>query len=287
MRLRMGVGMTILAGGVLFLDHHVERWLQMPFYPCLFLATGLLVVLATLELHHLLSELPRPPLGLCLLGTLCTSLACLPALFGWRGDPPQPWRDVAWVLAGILLTGFLVEMAHFRQPGGVVVRLSLLLWITAYLGVLTSFFLQLRFWPAETAPLTGVAAMILVIFVPKGGDIGAYFTGRALGRHRMTPTLSPKKTWEGLVGGLLLSSLVAVLVQQLIHPVFRSSLEAALFGLIVGGAGVLGDLAESLIKRDCQKKDASQVVPGFGGILDVVDSVLFAAPVAYWWLLGG
>jgi phosphatidate cytidylyltransferase len=103
----------------------------------------------------------------------------------------------------------------------------------------------------------------------------------------MTPVLSPKKTWEGLAGGLVLSALIAVAVNRLVAPVLRGDGEAALFGLAVGVAGVLGDLAESLIKRDCLKKDASAVVPGFGGVLDVVDSVLFAAPVAYWWLHRG
>jgi phosphatidate cytidylyltransferase len=69
-------------------------------------------------------------------------------------------------------------------------------------------------------------------------------------------------------------------------PVLRSDLAAAALGLTVGAAGVLGDLAESLVKRDCRQKDASQVVPGFGGVLDVIDSIVFAAPVAYWWLRG-
>lgn len=130
-------------------------------------------------------------------------------------------------------------------------------------------------------------ALALAIFVPKSCDIGAYFTGRLLGRHRMTPVLSPKKTWEGAAGGLAVAMMVAVALDRL-GP--ASLLQGCVFlevgfGLTVGLAGMLGDLAESLLKRDCQKKDASQVVPGFGGILDVVDALLFAAPVAYLWLV--
>ena len=117
--------------------------------------------------------------------------------------------------------------------------------------------------------------------------MGAYFAGRFLGRHKATPVLSPKKTWEGFAGGLAASVATALVVWRL-GPVFPGGelawLSAVAFGLVVGLTGIVGDLAESLVKRDCQKKDASTVVPGFGGVLDVVDSIVFAAPVVYWWL---
>jgi phosphatidate cytidylyltransferase len=280
----MGLLMALLATGVLLVDHQLVSWFHVPVYPCLMGTVVLLVVLCTLELHALLDGHPRPPLWLCLAGTLSVTLASVPALVGWRGADASPWRDVAWVVTAVLLFGFLWEMATYRQPGGVVVRLGLLMWLVGYLGLLPAFFVQLRWWPAESPSLAGVAALALVIFVPKGGDIGAYFTGRALGRHPMTPLLSPKKTWEGLAGGLILSIVVAIVINRTVAPVLHGDGAAAAFGLVVGVVGVLGDLAESLIKRDCQKKDASKVVPGFGGVLDVVDSVLFAAPVAYWWL---
>jgi phosphatidate cytidylyltransferase len=177
-------------------------------------------------------------------------------------------------------------MATFRDPGGSVVRIALVVFVTAYLGLLPSFLVQLR-WPTlepEEATRRGTVALALTIFVPKCCDIGAYFTGRLFGRHRMTPVLSPKKTWEGLAGGLVLSVVAAYTLNRFGGGL--SDRSALGFGLIVGAAGVLGDLAESLIKRDCQMKDASQGVPGFGGVLDVVDSVLFAAPVAYIWFAG-
>lgn len=285
-RVWFGSIMALLATGVLVVDYFVAVWLEWPLYPCLFLAVALLVVLSTLELHALLSAHPRPPLWLCISACLVLAFAGLPANLGWRGEHASPWRDVAWVFAAVALAGFCWEMLSFREPGGVVVRLALLTWIAAYLGLFPSFFVQLRFWPSPSPPLAGVAAMALVIFVTKGCDIGAYVAGRALGRTRMTPLLSPKKTWEGLAGGLALSVVVALCVHHFLTPMFASNAEAAAFGLILGLTGVLGDLAESLIKRDCLRKDASQTVPGFGGILDVVDSVLFAAPVAYWWLRG-
>jgi phosphatidate cytidylyltransferase len=174
----------------------------------------------------------------------------------------------------------MVEMATFRDPGSSVLRIALVVFIAAYLGWLPCFLVQLRWSDSD---LRSNIALALAIFVPKFCDIGAYFTGRLLGRHPMTPVLSPKKTWEGLAGGLGVSTMAAFAINRLGGSIV-SDFAAVGFGLTVGSAGVLGDLAESLIKRDCQKKDASQVVPGFGGVLDVIDSVLFAAPVAYFWL---
>jgi phosphatidate cytidylyltransferase len=100
----------------------------------------------------------------------------------------------------------------------------------------------------------------------------------------MTPVLSPKKTWEGAAGGLAAAVLMTVALDRL-GPVRVLGFWWAEvgFGLTVGAAGMLGDLAESLVKRDRQQKDASRAVPGFGGVLDVVDAVLLAAPVAYAW----
>jgi phosphatidate cytidylyltransferase len=157
--------------------------------------------------------------------------------------------------------------------------------MTAYLGLLPSFLMQLRWLDVGAAvPRDARGALALGIFIPKCCDIGAYFTGRFLGRHPMSPILSPKKTWEGLMGGLILSAAAAVAINRPLSVVHGGDLAAAAFGAIVGGAGALGDLAESMIKRDCRRKDASQMMPGFGGVLDVIDSILFAAPVAYCWL---
>ena len=151
-----------------------------------------------------------------------------------------------------------------------------------YLGVLPSCFVQIRFLPGPA-----VLLLALTICIPKCNDIAAFFTGTFVGHHKMTPLLSPKKTWEGFAGGMagsMLASIALSFASPATAPIFAGGIaEAAAFGLVVGIAGVLGDLAESLLKRDCQIKDASRSIPGFGGLLDVVDSVLFAAPVAYLW----
>jgi phosphatidate cytidylyltransferase len=288
-RLWMGAVLIALVTGVLLFD-------PAPWYPFLLLLMVFLAAVGSIEMHHLIGAahglsawLSSGAVLLVLLGNWPAHL--WPGLFG-----RDPWAVVASAFAAVVLFAFLAEMAVFRPPapvpettGGVVVRMALLAWTTAYLGLLPSFLAQLRWSPESATESTcnPVAALALAIFVPKCCDIGAYFTGRLLGRHQMSPVLSPKKTWEGLAGGLVLSAGVAVAINRLLSvPALRGDLSAAGFGLVVGAVGALGDLAESLVKRDCRRKDASQVVPGFGGVLDVVDSIVFAAPVAYCWLRG-
>jgi phosphatidate cytidylyltransferase len=97
--------------------------------------------------------------------------------------------------------------------------------------------------------------------------------------------LSPKKTWEGAAGGVAVSVLAAYGFDRSLGPVLAGNALAPLaFGSTIGVTSIIGDLAESWLKRSCEKKDASAMMPGFGGVLDVVDSIIFSAPVAYWWL---
>ncbi len=139
-------------------------------------------------------------------------------------------------------------------------------------------------------------AMLSMIIVVKATDIGAYSVGRIWGRHKLAPQLSPGKTWEGVVGGLLFAIAAALLV---LGPLAGSMGLASnrgstlwlgcavIYALLVSVAGILGDLAESLLKREARFKDSSTWLPGFGGVLDLLDSLLVAAPVAYFcWVSG-
>lgn len=280
-RLWMGAVLVLLAATLLVLDQPSR-----PYFPFLLILAGSLATLACLELTRLLAGGSPPRLMLCLPGVLIVVLANWPAHV-LPAAGADPWTWVVLAFTAVVLAAFLVEMMCFREPGGAVLRIALGVWVVAYLGLLPSFLFQLC-WLEGKAGASGVArslaALLLGIFIPKVCDIGAYFTGRLLGRHPMTPLLSPKKTWEGLLGGLALAALATVVLNWWMPVLPGDDLGAVGFGLTVGLAGVLGDLAESLIKRDCRQKDASQVVPGFGGVLDVIDSVLFAAPVAWCWL---
>jgi phosphatidate cytidylyltransferase len=283
----MGTVLIALTLGVLLLDQGLAPW-----YPFLLLLVLLLTLIATFELLQLLGPQRRPAAWLCYTAVGLLILAnwlpgLLPELLPGIRWKPEPWTLIAGVFAAVVLAAFLSEMAVYRAPGEAVTRISLTVWLAAYLGLLPSFLVQLR-WLSPIDESDGSqrasTALALAIFVPKCCDIGAYFAGRLFGRRPLAPVLSPKKTWEGAVGGLALSAAAAGGINQLGPAVRHGWLEAAALGLVLGLAGLFGDLAESLIKRDCLQKDASQVVPGFGGVLDVVDAILFAAPVSYWWL---
>jgi len=199
------------------------------------------------------------------------------------------WPMAAFI--GAVLIGFVGEMRRYKEPGRTLARLSLAIFALAYVSVLLSCAMQLRVIRGNLAGLTAVASLIAVV---KMGDTGAYTVGRLIGRHKMTPRLSPGKTWEGVAGAVLLSAVAGWLVLRLLpgaiggptialgsvrEPLGRWQWIA--YGIIVGIAGLLGDLAESLIKRDAGRKDSSPWMPGLGGLLDLLDSILFAAPVAW------
>jgi phosphatidate cytidylyltransferase len=274
-RLWMGALLIAVAVGMLLFDERLAPW-----YPFLFVFQLALGLAACHELILLFGPErgPQPALPYLSVAFMAGANWAVHLL----GDREHAWTGLVGCFAAVLLAIFVWEMAKFREPGRSTERMTLTWFIVGYLGLLPSFFAQLR-WLYPDGDARGTAALALAIFVPKGCDIGAYFTGRLLGRHKMTPVLSPKKTWEGAVGGLATAAIIAVGLDRFgPAPVLGGCLACGIvFGVLVGGAGMLGDLAESLLKRDCQKKDASTIVPGFGGVLDVVDAVLFAAPVVY------
>lgn len=126
----------------------------------------------------------------------------------------------------------------------------------------------------------GLLWLFILMIVPWSSDTGGYFAGRAFGKNKMSPVISPKKTWEGLVGGLALAT-VAMLVYR--HYVFETLTVAdCLFlSLGLGAVGVVGDLAESLVKRTFEVKDSGWIMPGHGGLLDRIDALMFVAPLLY------
>lgn len=276
-RLITGFAMTFAIAGVLFGDEYLVKRSQF-----LFVCVLSLAFIASYEFNKMQS------FGKSRLAVLWPALFCLIVsewvlVWDWRPSTEIATtsiigpRVVLIVLVFFAISAFL-EILDYEHGGQAWPRFCNTMIAIVYLGVLPLFLIKLR-----SIPDVGMLAFSATIFVPKLGDVGAYFTGSLIGKHKMTPTLSPKKTWEGFAGGLAVSVLTAIVINSLgREPLFKNGVvEAIAFGIVVGIAGVLGDLFESMLKRDAQAKDAAQSLPGFGGVLDVVDSVLFAAPVAY------
>jgi phosphatidate cytidylyltransferase len=134
--------------------------------------------------------------------------------------------------------------------------------------------------------VTGQFYVLYLVAVTKFSDMGAYLVGMLIGKHQVVPHISPKKTWEGFFGALAFSTLascglVALLPEQL---GILTYVHAVILGLLLGFAAVIGDLAESIVKRSTGVKDSSQILPGIGGVLDLIDSLLFTAPLLFFYM---
>ncbi len=196
--------------------------------------------------------------------------------------------DAAAILgtAGILAV-LLAMLAYIRHQEikGAATAVAATGFAFLYLGLALSFLMAVR---REHS----VWAMVAVVFIVKACDSGAYFTGTAIGRHKLIPWISPGKTWEGLIGGLITSALAGLGFVALnrsfdsaFAPAALTLADGAILGLILGLVGQAGDLSASVLKRDAGVKDAGKILPGFGGAIDMLDSLLIAGPVAYWYLL--
>jgi len=190
----------------------------------------------------------------------------------------------ALVFSLSVLVLFLKGALVYREPGRSMPTLGAELLIVSYVGVLLCVTAQLR-WVAGAQ--AGYLALGSLVIAAKSGDIGAYTLGRMFGKRKMVPRLSPGKTWMGAIGAVLGAGVGSVTWLRIAPPFFGFGWQpcdwfwSAAFGMTIGVVGLLGDLCESLIKRDVGKKDSADLLPGFGGLLDLLDSVLYAGPIAY------
>ena len=267
--------MVAAVGGVLVLDHYRLMPLLGSKGMVLACVAGVLAVLGFREVGKL-ARAAGTGLLTCsgLFGTLVIGLT--PA---WRQFFPYLLLDDIWfVLAAILILVFLEQMVRFRVDGAIV-RIGATMLAVLYLGAGIAILLTIRME-------RGLPALVLFLAAVKSTDIGAYFVGTAIGRHKLIAWLSPGKSWEGLIGGLAAGAGASLLVVWLsgVHPRLAIDLSlgrAAIFGIAVGLAGQFGDLCESLLKRSARAKDSGALIPEFGGVLDILDSLLLAAPVGY------
>lgn len=182
-----------------------------------------------------------------------------------------------WELLFIVLTLLFLIIMQFRrrENSGVIVGISTTIFGILYISWFFSFLIKIRYLPQ------GIGLLTSVILMTKLGDIGAYLVGSRFGKTPFMPRISPKKSVEGAIGGLFFSALGALLSKPFLP---FCNLHLILMGVALGILGQLGDLSESLMKRDCQVKDSGNIIKGIGGVLDLVDSLLFTAPAFYFYL---
>lgn len=292
MRNRLLLGPVLIAAlvGVLWLDEHLAlraapEWLARltghatwpagsAILPVVILlaAAGAAELAVILRAKHILASTPWTiavtMLGLASWGVVDTALSATSA--------------VALIATAVVvvLAGSMAFYSRSKSSDGVIAAGGGSLLAYAYLGVMPGFLLGLRIEHSAWV-------LLWVLVTIKASDIGAYFTGKAIGRHKLIPWLSPGKTWEGLAGGVVWSMVVGtaglwVLKESgvLVPSVWSGLLAGAVFALV----GQAGDLLESMLKRDAGIKDSGSILPGFGGVLDVIDSPILVVPFAFWWL---
>jgi phosphatidate cytidylyltransferase len=252
---------------------------------------GLLTVIATIEYFHMLRAAEVrcfPRFGLCLTVAYCAALYGFPA----GGNPPPPWLEaLAFFIA--LAGAFTLQLREKVQGVQSLLAVAATVLGFGYIAFLFNFSAHLLFVvpggfdvPGRvSAP--GAFLLLWLLAVTKFTDMGAYITGSLIGRHKMIPHVSPAKTWEGFGGALFFAQLAGCGLFAL----FRAELaffggwkHVVILGFLLAILAVIGDLAESIVKRALNAKDSGRMLPGIGGSLDLIDSVCFTAPALYFYL---
>ena len=295
LRNRLTYGPIMLAGlfALLWLDDAAARWTRSWMESTYHVrggigGIGLLVLLAIIlplavqEITVLFTAENVRPYRLVAAGG-CSLLILHAFLTQFPPFQPIAASSFAFVLAFIML-GAALRRAWSRTTQEAILKIAGTVLATLYLGGLAWFLIALRVKrsPAEGGFHGTTWTILSILLMVKFTDVGAYFGGRALGKHKLIFWLSPGKTWEGLFFGLLTAGIVGAIASGNGRWLpYVPWWKGFIFGVVIGGIGQLGDLLESMMKRDAQVKDSGSLIPGFGGVLDVIDSPLVAAPFAY------
>jgi phosphatidate cytidylyltransferase len=264
------VGIPLLLAFVYF-DFRVDAsWFSR--VPLLILLVGAAAALGAVEFYRLATHAGARPLTV--FGVIWAVLFVVAALF-----------DVDWATGSLLASAAvmpLVWLAIFRRD----TRFQSWVWTLTgilYLGWMLGHYVALRQLDH------GRELVILAVFTTFACDTSAFFVGRAWGRHHMAPTISPHKTWEGAIGGFVGAVAAALALRSLLSlgdwSLPLTYAEAIAVGCLIGFAAQLGDLLESLLKRRAGVKDSGNLIPGHGGVLDRIDSLVFTGVIVYYFVL--
>ncbi|MCP4886303.1 MAG: phosphatidate cytidylyltransferase [Planctomycetaceae bacterium] len=301
-RLRTSAVLITIILGLLYLDGHHSTagaeglWL-LPLLLFFALGTARDMAMLLRGSQRLIS--PRVTLFATAIVTLSACLPLLWPLFGEVYPQDCPVGRLGWTVIGAVAAMFVVLISEMTVygigPAGTIERTSHAVFVSLYAGLPMALLVSLR---AMGSGNWGLAALITMILVTKSTDAGAYFTGKAIGKSKLIPRLSPGKTKEGAIGGIVTATTVAYVCLTWLFPAVAgdgtppSQVPAVVFlanpiwGALVLGpllalSGMIGDLAESLVKRDCEAKDSGNWLPGLGGVWDVTDSLIAAIAPAF------
>src|ERR1700736_276839 len=262
---------------IAFSGHEIFFWL-------LISAFGLI---ALLEFYRMLDHAHLP--NFKIIGLICGAIMLAGSFhyFSTIGPAGSYDFEVA-VLLFFLLTVFGRQMFARLRHDEPLQTMAYTLFGLLYVLWLFNFTTKILYLTPRSprGVVTGQFYVLYLIAVTKFSDMGAYLTGGAIGRHLMSPQISAKKTWEGFFGALVLALLCSLMLFKLM-PAHLSELtwtNATVLGLLLGVGAVIGDLAESIVKRSTGVKDSGGLLPGIGGALDLIDSLLFTAPLLFFYL---
>lgn len=257
------------------------------------LLTGAIMILATIEYFHMLKAkgekcFPRFGIGLAIAYAAAMSWF----LMSGDGGLPAGFNGAAVFIA--IAFAFILQLRHPIRGDEPIKAVAFTLLGFVYVPVLFGYAVRLIFEVEGVGEVPGAMVLLWLIAVTKFTDMGAYIVGSAIGKHKMIPHVSPGKTWQGFAGGVFFAQLAGCGL----YFFFREDMPDFATGLhVLGGWGavialaaviallaVVGDLAESVVKRSLEAKDSGQMLPGIGGALDLIDSLCFTAPFLYFYL---
>jgi phosphatidate cytidylyltransferase len=244
-------------------------------------------MVALLEFYTMLDRKGLP--NFKIVGMICGAIMLVGSFYYFsRMGPAHSYDFEVASLVFFLLTMFTREMFARLRDDQPLQAMAYTLFGLLYILWLFNFMTKIVYLMprSSTGAVTGQFYCLYLIAVTKFSDMGAYLTGMAIGRTPLIPHISPKKTWEGFFGALAFSLLASIGLYKLMpgHLSVLTSTHAVILGLLLGFAAVIGDLAESIIKRSTGVKDSGVLLPGIGGALDLIDSLLFTAPILFFYL---
>ena len=257
-------------------------WFGNPWFS---IVVAIAAILGVIEFYAMVSQRVWQPLTV--FGTLWTLFFIFNAYYAPKYSSDNLYIIVTSALITSVVALSLLWTLFLRSSG----EKAAVSWASSLAGIFYMGWL-LSYWVlimnSYGGDWNGRDWVLLALFSTFAVDTAAYFVGRALGRHKMAPTISPGKTWEGAAGGLL-GALVAVIVLALLLDINISYWQMVLLGFLIAVFAQLGDLVESKLKRSAGVKEASKLIPGHGGILDRLDSIVFTGVVVYYclrWFIG-